>query len=262
MTASPPELGSLPRGRGRIHLDIQGRVAELILDNPGARNAVSIGMMADLRAAVDRLRQWQGAAVILRSADRRAFCSGGDLAAVRSHLLEQGLAEAMSRHMQTVLDELAALPVVRIAALEGAAVGGGAELLLVADWIVAAPASRVGFVQGRLGVSPGWGGGRRLVERLGSRLARLELAMAKLRVAEEALAVGLVDEVVADGDALDRARDLAEQVAARAPVALAAALQVGAGVDAEEERAAFLSLWGGPAHRQALARMRHGRDGG
>jgi enoyl-CoA hydratase/carnithine racemase len=262
MTARTPDLASLPRGRGRVELRLQGRVAELVFDNPAARNALSIGMMLDLRAAVDKLRQWSGAVVILRSGDRCAFCSGGDLAAVRAHLLDAGLAEAMSSHMQGVLDELAALPLVRIAALEGAAVGGGAEVLLVADWVVASPASQVGFVQGRLGVSPGWGGGRRLVERLGPRRARLELALARTLSAEDALAVGLVDEVHGHADALGRARELAAELAGRAPEALAVALQVGGGLSLADERAAFLSLWGGPAHRTALALTRHGRAGG
>ena len=257
--AARATLAALPPGRGTVSMVVEDGVAQVIIDNAEARNALSVGMMLALGDIVDRLAAWDGAVVLLRSRDGRAFCAGGDLAAVRRHLLSDGLAAAMSHHMQATLDALRALPLVVCAALEGAAVGGGAELLTVADHVVAGSAARVGFVHARLGVSPGWGGARRLVDQVGPRRALALLSGARLVPADEARALGLVDAVVPAGTAHAAALAHCRAVAALPPEAIRAAVSLARGPSVDEERAAFLSLWGGPAHVAALARTPHGR---
>ena len=235
----------LPRGRGYVNLAYHGPWATVTLASPETRNAMSPGMMADLEAAVTALERWDGVAVILTGAGERAFCSGGDLNAVEESLTAPGAGEGMSAFMGATLDRLASLPTVVIAAVEGAALGGGAELLTAVDLVVAGRGATIGFVQAALGVSPGWGGGHRLVTRVGARRALALLAFARRLSASEALAAGLVDRVVEDGRALAEAEGLAGDLAALPPVG-----------DPTVERAVFSALWGGEAHLKALARSR------
>lgn len=257
MTAWSPE--SLPRGEGALRLESAQGWSELVLDNPGARNAFSPGMMADLDGAVRALEAQPPAVLVVRGAGEAAFCAGGDLRAVRSHLLAPGAAGGMLDYMAGLLDRLQALPGFVIAAVEGAALGGGAELLTACDHVVAARDAQVGFVHVRLGVSPGWGGGQRLVRRVGSRMATRALLPFDPPTAEQAMALGLVDELCPPGRAHARAREIAARVAAWDPAAVAAALRIARGGDRQVEREAFCALWGGPAHRAALDALGKGR---
>jgi enoyl-CoA hydratase/carnithine racemase len=135
-------------------------------------------------------------------------------------------------------------------AIEGAAVGGGAELSLLGHRIFMASDAVFGFLHAGLGVSPGWGGGARLVERVGRRRTVVLLADAARLDAHAAAAAGVVDVVCAPGAAVDAARDWLSARCTLAPEALAAAVAIGQGHADEAER--FGALWGGPAHRRAL----------
>ena len=84
MTWNPAHF---PRVRGAVHVEITGRRARLVLDNPNAKNAMSVGMMADLIAAVEQLEQSNVLVVLIHGAGTSGFCAGGDLRDVRSHLL-------------------------------------------------------------------------------------------------------------------------------------------------------------------------------
>ena len=248
---SPAEL---PRGGGRVVCELGARTALLVLDQPEVHNAVSPGMMLDLDAAVRQLEGWSGAAVVVTGAGGKAFCSGGDLRVVREHLVEPGVGRGMSAWMTGVLDRLSALPAVVIAAVEGAALGGGAELLTAADLVVCARTARIGFVHAALGVSPGWGGGRRLRRRIGAQRALRMLALAERHDGEGAAALGVVDVVVDPGRALAEAQRLAMRLAGHPEGAVAAAKRIATTGDARVEADAFETLWGGPGHLAALAR--------
>jgi ethylmalonyl-CoA/methylmalonyl-CoA decarboxylase len=213
-------------------------------------------MMCDLRDAVSRIAGCSTLSAVLLTGSAGAFCSGGDLTAVRAHLMAPGAGAGMCAYMTETLDRLAALPVVVVAAVEGAALGGGAELLTCADIVVAGSSARIGFVHASLGVSPGWGGGRRLVGRVGARVALRLLAFSPRLSAEQARSVGLVDEVVADGAALGRAEDIARPLASMPVDAVRAAVSVTRGAD---EAACFTALWGGASHQEALRRVTVGK---
>lgn len=247
------------RGRGAVRWRLEGAVAEVVLDNPGARNALSPGMMADLEQAVLALEAYSGVGVVLRGEGSAAFCAGGDLEAVRAHLLEPGAGAGMAGFMGPLLDRLAALPLVVVAAVEGAALGGGAELLTCADHVVLGRGARVGFVQGALGVSPGWGGGRRLIARAGRHAALELLAGAPVLDAQRAATLGLAHQVVDDGQALAAAHAWLAPMLALPPQAVRGAVRVVKADTASEEQAIFAELWGAEAHRSALARL--GRAG-
>ncbi len=99
-----------PRGRGQILLRETTDVTELVINNPGARHAMSVGMMADLVDAVRVLQEKPPLALLVRGGDDSAFCAGGDLRDVRSHLMNSQAAKGMPVVMGETLDALAALP--------------------------------------------------------------------------------------------------------------------------------------------------------
>ncbi|MEC7948064.1 MAG: enoyl-CoA hydratase/isomerase family protein [Myxococcota bacterium] len=248
--AAADRLRALPPGDGAVRMLRTGAVAEVVLDHPRRRNAISVAMMLAFADAVEQLEASPPTAVLLHGAGGRAFCAGGDLRAVRAHLLDGSAAAAMTSLMTDTLDRLAGLPSLVFGAVDGPALGGGAEILTACHHITASAAARIGFVHARLGVSPGWGGARRLVARIGHRRAALVLAQAERMSASAARNWDLVDEVVDEGLALPRARARAEAVAALPSGSVRAALRVAKSPATEAE--VFLGLWGGPAHRKAL----------
>jgi ethylmalonyl-CoA/methylmalonyl-CoA decarboxylase len=231
-------------------LEVWDRVAELVIDNAARRNAVSPGMMVDLEHALERLEAWDGAAVVVRGAGTKAFCSGGDLEAVERHLLDHG--DAMALFMTDLLDRMHRLRCVVIAAVEGVALGGGAEILTAADLVIASEGASIGFVHATLAVSPGWGGGLRLVEKVGPSNAMRLLALAERHDPAAAKRLGIVDEVVPLGAAVGEAERWRARLASLPPDALRAAIEVARGATRDRERELFVSLWGSPLHRTAL----------
>lgn len=231
-------------------LEIRDRVAALVIDNAARRNAISPGMMVDLEQALERLEAWDGAAIVVRGAGTKAFCSGGDLEAVERHLLDHG--DAMARFMTALLDRMRRLGCVVIAAVEGSALGGGAEILTAADLVVASESASIGFVHATLAVSPGWGGGRRLVAKVGTSNAMRLLALAERHDAAAAKRLGIVDEVVPAGAAVGEAERWQARLASLPADALRAAIEIARGASIERERQLFVSLWGSPLHRAVL----------
>jgi enoyl-CoA hydratase/carnithine racemase len=254
-------LADLPRGEGTVQLDIEGATARVLIDNPGVRNAMSPGMMADLVQVITRLEGAEVAVVLIRGAGHRAFCSGGDLRSVAAHLMDPAHAAGMCAIMSDALERLSRLHAVVLAAVEGAALGGGSEILSAADGVVCGSGARIGFIHAALGVSPGWGGAGRLVRRVGSHRAMQILTLARRLPAAEAQALGLVDRVVPDGEAVEAAEAWAAEICDRPTAAVRGAVRLlrawrdepatAAGV----EQGVFASLWGGPDHRAALARV-------
>lgn len=240
--------GTLAAGDGRVHVE-PGPVARIRFDHAATRNALDPRMMVALADAAETVR---GARVVILSGEHGTFCSGGNLGAVREHLAVPGAGRSFGAFMQVAVDRLAGSDAIVIAAVEGAALGGGAELVVAADLVIAAPTARIGFVHAKLGVSPGFGGGGRLVARVGPRAALRTLAFGNTLGAAEALGVGLIDEV--DADPRARAEALAAELLALPEAAVRGAKRIVAahppGRAAELE--VFAELWGGPAHRRAL----------
>ena len=203
----------------RIEADAEGHVVEVVLDRPQALNAVSTAMALAISDATARVAaDPQVRCVVLRSSQDRAFCVGADLKE-RNGFTDADLVQQrpVSRAAyRGVLD----LPVPAIAAVEGYALGGGYELALSCDVIVAGDSATVGLPEVSVGVIPGGGGTQLLTRRVGwSRAASLVFTARRLP-APEALALGCVDEVVAAGTARDRALELARAIAANSPVGL------------------------------------------
>ena len=147
----------------------------MTIDRPEVRNAIGFATVAELgRRSTSRSRR-SAAVLVLRGGGDRAFVSGGDLkelGAVRTH----DDAVAMARTVRRLLDRLATFPVPVIAALNGHALGGGAEVAVAADIRIAADDVKIGFNQVRLGIMPAWGGAERLAQVVGRGRALLAIA--------------------------------------------------------------------------------------
>ncbi|GAA1255599.1 enoyl-CoA hydratase/isomerase family protein [Oryzihumus leptocrescens] len=196
-----------------------GHVAELALDRPEAMNAVSTAMARDLADATAELAADEDVrAVILTSTSPKAFCVGADLKERNSFsdadLMQQ---RPVARAAYTgVLN----LPVPSIAVVQGFALGGGLEIALSCDLIVAGEAAVVGLPEVSVGVIPGGGGTQLLTRRIGWSRAAGMVFTARRMAAAEAAALGVVDEVVGAGEARDWALHLAAEIAANSPVGL------------------------------------------
>lgn len=250
MSSSNP-FASLPHRRGHIDLEWSSdREVVMWLDNPQARNAMSIGMMHQLQDIVQELETKRPNVIVIRGKNNH-FCAGGDLDDVKEYLLEPDMGSAMCTWMTHVTNRICRLPSYIIVVLEGAAIGGGAELLTLGDWIVADKKSKVGFVQARLGVTTGWGGGARLIERVGKVKATQLIAMSTVLSADTALDIGLVDATT------DSLEDLLEEKIRRLmkqPSHAFTRLMTWLHHENEHrlEHQTFSSTWGADEHRAAL----------
>ena len=208
-------------------------VAEIVLDRPEAMNAVSTAMARAITGVTTSVAQDPTVrCVVLTSTHDRAFCVGADLKERNSFSDAELMAQRPVARAAYggVLD----LPVPAIAAVDGFALGGGFELALSCDLVVAGEGALVGLPEVSVGVIPGGGGTQLLVRRVGwSRAARAIFTAAKLS-AREALELGAVDEVVAAGTARARALEIARVIAANSPVGLRnakRAMRLGSDVD-------------------------------
>jgi enoyl-CoA hydratase/carnithine racemase len=209
------------------------RVAEMVLDRPKAMNAVSTAMAAAISAACRTLAEDPGVSVtVLTSSGDKAFCVGADLKE-RNSLTDADLGRQRPRTRAAYTGVLE-LPMPAVAAVHGYALGGGFELALACDVIVADETAVVGLPEVSVGVIPGGGGTQLLPRRVGAAKAA-ELVFTARRVrAAEALTLGLVDQLASDGDARGAALALADRIAANSPVGLRAAkraLRLGQGLD-------------------------------
>ena len=211
----------------------QGHVAELVLDRPKAMNAVSTEMARSIAGACTALGEDREVrAVVLTSTHERAFCVGADLKERNSFsdadLLRQ---RPVTRRAYTGVLEL---PVPTVAAVHGFALGGGFELALACDVIVADRTAVVGLPEVSVGVIPGGGGTQLLPRRVGAARAAELIFSARRVEAAEAGELGLVDELVEEGRDREAALGLAARIAGNSPVGLRAAkraLRLGQGLD-------------------------------
>ncbi|PLW65940.1 enoyl-CoA hydratase [Streptomyces sp. SCUT-3] len=210
-----------------------GHVVELVLDRPKAMNAVSTAMAASVAEATAALAADRTArVVVLTSSHERAFCVGADLRE-RNGWSDAELARQRP-HARAAYTGVLELPMPTVAAVHGFALGGGYELALSCDLIVADPTAVVGLPEVSVGVIPGGGGTQLLPRRVGAARAA-ELVFTARRVpAGEALELGMVDFLAAEGQDRAEALALAHRIAVNSPVGLRAAkraLRLGHGMD-------------------------------
>src|SRR5438477_7158731 len=177
---------------GGVSLETDTGVAVITIDRPDVRNAIGFATVDELGAALDTVLGSEAAVVVLRGGGDRAFVSGGDLKELSSIRTHEDAVNMASR-VRRVLDRVAALPVPVVAALNGHALGGGAEVAIAADVRVAAEDVKIGFNQVSLGIMPAWGGVERLALTIGRSRALLAVATGEVYEAPAAQRYGLVD---------------------------------------------------------------------
>ncbi len=221
-------------------VELRGHVLIVTMNRPHARNALSGPMMAIMKAAWDRVdTDPQVRACILTGAGG-AFCAGADLKAMTA--AHPGDSFRTGEFDLSVIDPLLKgrrLTKPLIAAVEGPAIAGGTEILQATDIRVAGASARFGISEARWGLFPLGGSAVRLVRQIPYTVAADLLLTGRHISAEEALRIGLIGYVVADGQALAKALEIAELIAANGPVAVQAILRTIRATEGMAEQDAF-----------------------
>jgi enoyl-CoA hydratase/carnithine racemase len=220
---------------GLLESSRDGNVVLLRLNRPEARNALSPELMEELASELERLDPDPEVRCVVIAGSDKVFAAGADIKAMS----ERTFAEALRHPAASFWRRLAAIKTPMIAAVSGYALGGGCELALACDMIVAAEGATFGQPEINLGIIPGGGGTQRLARVLGKQRA-MELVLTGERFdAAAALELGLVNRVVEGDGWLDEAMALAATVAERPPIAARLAKQA---VIAAEETALSAGL--------------------
>jgi enoyl-CoA hydratase len=204
-----------------VRYETRGRVALITINRPEKRNALDGQVRCAFLGAIDSARRDQNVrSVIVTGAGDRAFVAGADIAEFegRSPVDQWRVMKA-----PTIFDAVERLTKPVIAAVNGYCLGGGMELALACDLRIASSAAKFGQPEVNLGIIPGGGGTQRLPRMVGLGAALRLILTGEMITADEALRLRLVEEVTEPGKLLDRAFELAELIAAKSPVALAAA---------------------------------------
>jgi enoyl-CoA hydratase/carnithine racemase len=195
-------------------------IAEVQFNRPEKRNALTAGMIDAVHEALDLAERDGARVVVLRGSDG-VFCAGADIAGYRDAADNLDELRAFTTRANEFCDRLASGPQIVVAAVDGLALGGGFELVLASDLVVASTTSQFGLPEIALGLIPGWGGTQRLARHLGPNRTKAVILTAERFGASEAGT--LVTQLVEPGAVHSTALDLAAHLAARAPRALRAA---------------------------------------
>jgi enoyl-CoA hydratase/carnithine racemase len=244
----------------RILIERDGTTLTLTLNRPDKLNAIDGAMLDALGDALVEVERNRDVRAVILTGAGRAFSAGADIKEWTA-LTPLEFGRSWGRRGHALFDRLAALPPPVIAALNGIAFGGGLELALCADLRIASEEARLGLPEVTIAALPGWGGTQRLPRLIGAGRAKHMILTGQPIDAAKAEAWGLVSEVAAQGALLARARELAAQIAANAPLSVQAAKRLidaalpvtpaatlethagavcGATEDAKEGRASFL----------------------
>lgn len=203
---------------GFVRTEVRERVAVLTVDRQSAANAIDEAVLRDLDDAFAGVEASRVRSVVITGAGDRAFSAGGDIRAMRDMSVADGRRFVEFGHR--VLNRIAASDVVSVAAVGGAALGGGAELALACDIRVAADTAVLGWPEVRLGLYPAWGGTQRAARVLGPARAKLLMLTGDRVPAAEALRMGLIDQVVPAAEVMEAALAIAGRVAEASPSAV------------------------------------------
>jgi enoyl-CoA hydratase len=240
---------------------IDQMIARLEVRRPEVRNALHWEAMAEFSEAIKSLGEDPDVRVLLISGEGKAFISGADLGLVKS-LRGRAEGERLSREMGDALALMRSLPTITIAVIDGPARGGGAEIAVSCDLRIMSENATIGFVQTSLGLIPGWGGANRLFSLVGYSRCLEYLSTARVITAEEALRVGLVNDVFPNQDLEERVLTLAKKICANdwEAVKTTKTMLMHWETDTEDQRRSFerenfVNLWDGEARRSIFKNL-------
>lgn len=245
---------------------VEDNIMCLQIKRPSVRNALDWQTMDSFAKAVEAAHQSKDLRALIISGYGSSFIAGGDLKALHPHTSELDGAR-LSKIMTRALNRLSTLACPVIAAINGPARGGGAEIALACDLRIMAENADIGFVHISLGLIPGWGGGQRLLRLVGYSTAFEWLVTGRILTSQEALNYGLANTVVGQGKAFEHAHEMALLIASRSMPAVIAAkrmLQAGistSSIDAENyEQSLFPKLWASDEHLKSVERFLYGKE--
>lgn len=246
-----------------MRVDRRGDVAVWTLARPKAKNALDGATFQALEQAIAVAAADEALRSVVLTAEGDTFASGGDLRELRTAL---GPADAVrvAELGRRVCDGIGSLEVPVIAALPGAAIGGGAELALACDFRVAAPRASLCFKHAHMGVTTAWGVLPRLVAVAGHSAASRLLLTGRVVDAEEGMRLGVFDAICPEGGLLDHALALAAEITRGSPLAIAglkALLREACRAEGLRalERGRFVATWTSADHAEAVEGFFEGR---
>ncbi len=199
-----------------ILVDRAGAVATIALNRPKALNALNIELMTELVDCLEALDQDDGVRAIVLTGSERAFAAGADI----KEMADANAMEMLARDQFARWDRIRKIKKPIIAAVSGFALGGGCELMMHCDIIIASETARIGQPEILIGVMPGAGGTQRLTRAVGKGLAMEMILTGRQITADEALHAGLVQKVVPVEFYLEEAQRLAKDISEKPPVAV------------------------------------------
>jgi len=232
----------------------------LYVDRPQVRNALDWKAMQSFSQCIQEAQALELNTLVV-TGSQNTFIAGGDLKELARYP-SQADGQRLAAEMTNTLRQLEVLPCPTIAAMNGAARGGGAEISLACDLRVMAEDADMGLVQVNLGLSPGWGAGQRLLGLVGYSLALEWLVTGKVLSAQEALHFGLANRIAPPGKALENALELARAISVQPRQAvqaikhlLRAGQLLAPASGAAHEQSLFAPLWASPEHQEAVKRF-------
>jgi enoyl-CoA hydratase/carnithine racemase len=205
----------MPQSEVRLERHGDG-TATMRIDRPQARNALNIATRKALAEICRDIAEDDSLRCVVLTGGPDMFVSGADL----TEFVEAGAIEILKRRAERWWQAVADVPQPMIAAVNGFALGGGLELAMSCDIIIAGRSAKLGQPEVRIGIMPGAGGTQRLTRAIGKFQAMRLVLTGELIGAEEALAMGLLSKVVDDAAVYDCARDMARTIAALPPIAV------------------------------------------
>ena len=214
-----------------------GDIVVLRINRPEVRNALNMAVRTALAGEIAKHAADPAVRCLVLTGDDKAFAAGADI----SEMAEAGPVEMLMRNVQQYYRAISECPKPLIAAVEGFALGGGLELALCADIIVAGEGARMGLPEVKLGILPGGGGTQKLARLVGRSRAMLLMMTGRMFGAQEGYGMGVVSEVTPAGQALARALDIAREIASMPPISVQQIKEiVNAGLNAPLDTALML----------------------
>jgi len=239
-----------------ILVEQRGAVTLITLNRPQALNALNSQVLGDLIAAFAAFDADESQHCAVLTGSEKAFAAGADI----KEMADQGFATMYGSNFFQGWEKVTATRKPWIAAVAGYALGGGCEVAMMADFIIAADSAKFGQPEIKLGVTPGMGGSQRLTRAIGKAKAMEMCLTGRMMGAEEAERSGLVAKVVPASDLLDEALKTAEAIASMAPLAaiatkemINAAYETGLAQGIIFERRLFHGLFGTEDQKEGMA---------
>ena len=200
-------------------VDVSERIATITFNRPKTLNALNPDTVRELKAALEEVSAREDVGVVLLTgAGEKAFIAGADIPIFREFTSIEAMDFALLG--QGVLEYIERMPQPVIGVINGFALGGGCEVAMACDLLIAADTAKFGQPEVNLGLIPGYGGTQRLPRLVGRNIAKEMVLTGDMISAQRAHEIGLVNKVVPAADLMSTARDIAKKILSRGPVAV------------------------------------------